>query len=118
MPFYYIQRGSDESTMFLVGPFSQTNRGKFDLTYRAGIPNYATEDASWVEDLYLDLYVYAVFKHCAIFLREDERLTQYAGMMQDALASAIDEDVREVQFGGSPLNMQAHHHVPRTKYRV
>jgi hypothetical protein len=118
MPFYYVQRGADESILFLIGPFSQSARGQFDLTYRTSIPDYSREDASWVEDLYLDLYVYTVFKHCAIFLREDERVAQYSGMMQDALTSSIDEDLREVQFGGSPLSMRTHHNVPRTKFKV
>jgi len=117
-PYYYPQRGETANTLYLVGPFSASNPGELDIQYRTTIPDYETEDSSWVEDEYLDLYVYTVFKHCAMFLREDERMMQYAGYMQDALDSALDEDLRQVRFGGSPLDMKPHRYVPRTRRKL
>ena len=117
-PFYYVQRAASANTLYLVGPFSASNPGDFELQYRTSVPDFQTDDASWLEADYLDLYVYTVFKHCAIFLREDERIQQYAVLMTDALESALDEDKRKVQFGGSPLHMEPHHHVPRTRRKI
>lgn len=114
-PYYYVQRAASANTLYLVGPFSASNPGSFSLQYRTTVPDFETDDSSWLEADYLDLYVYTVFKHCAVFLREDERINMYAGLMSDALESALDEDKRKVQFGGSPLNMQPHHHVPRSR---
>ena len=113
-PLYYAKRGSSTSTLYLSGPFSVANPGMFNLQYRAGIPDFATDDASWLEDEYLDLYMYTVFKHVAIFLREDERMQTYAAYAQAALDLAIDEDLRQVRFGGSPLEMKPARTIPRT----
>tara|TARA_R110002095_G_scaffold102459_1_gene89875 strand:+ start:78 stop:740 length:663 start_codon:yes stop_codon:yes gene_type:complete len=115
LPYYYVQRASTTNTLFLIGAFSATNPGSMSLSYRTAVPDYATDDSSWLEDEFLDLYTYSVFKHVAIFLREDERIATYAGLMEDALASALDEDKRKVQFGGSPLHMEPHHPVPYTR---
>jgi len=117
-PYYYTQRRSDASTLYLVGPFSAAEPGSLELNYRTAVPDYETDDASWLEDEYLDLYLYAVLKHAAIFVREDERIQLYGGLMQDALASALDEDKRLVRFGGSPLHMQPNRTVPRTRRKV
>jgi len=114
-PYYYVQRRADGATLFLIGPFSAGNPGSFDLTYRTSIPDYKTEDASWVEDEYLDLYLYTVLKHVGMYLREDERYELYSTYANDALASALDEDLRSVKFGGSPLEMKPTRYIPRTK---
>jgi len=117
-PYYTVERGATTNTLYLIGPFSADNPGSLSLQYRTTVPDFATTDASWLEADYLDLYVYAVFKHCAIFLREDARIQQYAALMQDALDSATDEDKRKVQFGGSPLHMASHRAVPQTRRKV
>jgi hypothetical protein len=109
---YYPQRGESTSTLYLAGPFSALNPGSMVLQYRRVVPDYAVADASWVNDLYPNLYMYTVFKHCAIFLREDDRIVQYAGLAQEALTNILDEDKRQIQFGGSPLEMKPHHIVP------
>jgi hypothetical protein len=114
-PVYYAQRSAAANTLYLVGPFSATNAGAFALEYRAAVPDFQTDDTSWLEADFLDLYVYAVFKHCAIFLREDDRLQSYNSLMADALESAGYEDKHLLRFGGSPLQMQPHHHVPQTR---
>lgn len=114
-PYYYVQRSDSGRVLYLVGPYSATNPGSFDLTYRTAVPDYETDDSSWVEEEYLDLYVYTVAKHVSVFLREEERIQFFSNLMNDALISALDEDKRMVQFGGSPLNMKPHRHVPRTR---
>jgi hypothetical protein len=115
-PVYYVTRGENlGGFLYLVGPFSASNPGSFNLTYREGVPDYQTTDSSWLEDNYLDLYLYTILKHVGVFLREEERINFYANLMQDALVSALDEDKRKVQFGGSPLNMKPVRHVPRTR---
>jgi len=114
-PYYYAERAASANTLYLVGPFSAADPGSFAIQYRTTVPDFEGTDSSWLEADYLDLYVYAVFKHCAIFLREDERVATYNGYLTDAIESALDEDRREVQFGGSPLHMQPHRHVPRSR---
>lgn len=117
-PYYYAERSATASTLYLVGPFSAADAGSLQISYRTAIPDFAGTDASWLEADYLDLYVYAVFKHAAIFLREDDRVQQYDALMMDALGSSVDTDKRHIRFGGSPLHMQPHRHVPQTRRKV
>tara|TARA_R110002095_G_scaffold110116_1_gene96377 strand:+ start:11504 stop:12178 length:675 start_codon:yes stop_codon:yes gene_type:complete len=114
-PIYYAERSAAANTLYLVGPFSATDAGSFVIQYRAAVPDFEADDASWLEADFLDLYVYAVFKHCAIFLREDDRLQTYNALMGDALESTAYEDKHLLRFGGSPLRMQPHHYVPQTR---
>ena len=69
--------------------------------YRAKLPDYATADASWVADEHLDLYTYTILKHCAPFLREDERIPVWQTYATDALASVLEEDRHNIQYGGA-----------------
>ena len=96
----------------LAGPFSATDPGDFQLRYRIGIPAYASADASWLEDEYLNLYLYTVLKHCAMFLREDERLSLYGSLAAEAFTVAEEDDKHNLQFGGSPLYVRPHRVVP------
>lgn len=114
-PVYYVQKAASVNTLFLVGPFSASAPGSFDLTYRTDVPDYATADTSWLADDYLDLYVYTVLKHTAPFLREDERVPVWKAYQQEALDAALDEDKRLIRFGGSPLKMKPHRYVPQTR---
>lgn len=116
-PYYCTVRRSDGNTLYLVGPFSAENPGKFELEYRASVPDFATDDTSWLYDDYLDLYTYTALSHSSLFLREDERLETWRGMKNEALLAALDEDKRYGQFGGSPMTMQPHRAVPVTKRR-
>lgn len=75
------------------------------LTYRTKLPDYMADDASWVEDEYLDVLTYATLKHTAPWLREDERIQVWAEYYKDALGSAIEEDVHEIEYGGTPNKM-------------
>lgn len=117
MPYYHVGKSNRVSMLYLVGPFSISNPGSLLLSYKANVPDYATTDASWVAEHFLDLYTYTVLSHCAPYLREDERLEVWIKKKVDALASAMDENEREVKFGGSPLAMKNHHQVPRKRRR-
>ena len=111
-PFYAVDR--DDGTLYLrlVGPFSASSPGDFQLVYRIGIPDYSSTDASWLEDEYFNLYLYTVLKHCALFLREDERIQLYSNLQSEAFLNANVDDKHNLQFGGSPLRMRAHRQVP------
>jgi len=116
-PFYAVDKNNGVDVLRLVGPFSTQNPGDFTLVYRTSVPDYQTTDASWVEDLYLDLYVYTVLSHTAPFLREDERIPVWAGMKAEALNYALEEDAHHMDHGGTPLQMQPHRQVPNTRDR-
>lgn len=111
-PYYAVERDSDTLYLRLVGPFSATDPGDLELSYHAGVPDYATADSSWLEEDYFNLYLYTVYKHCAIFLREDERIQMYADLQKAALEDADTDDKFNKQFGGSPLHMQPTRKVP------
>ncbi len=111
-PYYAQDQIGDNFWLRLVGPFSAENPGDLTLNYKVGIPDYATADASWLEDEHLDLYVYTILKHVGIFLREDERIQLYLSMANDAFNIANDADLHHKQFGGTPLQMRPHRPVP------
>lgn len=117
LPFYAVDRSEQVAILRMVAPFSVDNPGELILSYRADVPNYAVTDASWLATRYLDLYTYTVLSHCAPYLREDERLEVWIGKKGEALNSALDENEREVKFGGSPLVTRNHHPVPRNRRR-
>jgi hypothetical protein len=111
---YFLEQDEDTGTFYLrlTGNFSASDPGDFTLEYLVAIPDYETADASWLEDEHLDLYQYCVMKHCAVFLREDERIELYANMMKTAMETAEIDDKHNQQFGGSPLRQLSHRQVP------
>lgn len=112
MPFYCIGRQGGTLFLRLVGSFSAENPGDLTMVYRSKIPDFQTDDASWFADEYLSLYLYTVMKHCALFLREDERVQAYKALQQEAYLLADEDDKHNLQFGGSPMRMQPHRTVP------
>ena len=108
IPKYYVQ----STDLLLVGPYSVENPEDLAVTYRRTIPSFATTDSSWLEEDYLDLYTYAVLKHTATFLREDDRVQVWVMLFNDALTSTIEEDLWTKQYGGSPLD----YNPPRNSY--
>lgn len=76
-----------------------------NLIYDRKIPRFSDTQVSWVADDYPDLYLYAVLKHTAPFLREDERLPLWQTLYNDALASVID-DGADRRFTGSPIKQK------------
>jgi hypothetical protein len=117
VPGYAVDESAGVKYLRLVGPFSVSEPGSFMLSYKANVPNYAVTNTSWLATDFLDLYTYHVLSHTAPFLREDERLEVWQAMKGQTLMTAIDEDLREVKFGGSPLKMRPHSTVPTRRSR-
>jgi len=81
------------------------NPEDYQVWYIANIPSLIDGD-SWVVDDYLDIYTYAVLKHSAPFLREDERLVTWGALYKDAIESALEENEHEKKFAGTPLRIK------------
>jgi len=105
---------SDNEVLFLrlVADYSSDNPGDLTLVYRGGVPDYEATDASWMADEYGDLLLYTILKHCAIFVREEDRIELFASLAESAFIVADQDDKHNKAFGGSPLKMQPHHKVP------
>jgi hypothetical protein len=98
--------------LLVAGGYTAEAPGSFIVNYKEGVPVFKTADASWLADQYLDLYVYAVLKHCAPYLREDERLAVWDAAYTDALNSAKDNTAWDTAVGGSPYAAEAPHPMP------
>jgi hypothetical protein len=72
------------------------------LTYYAKIPNFAGLNESWLADEYLDLYTYAVLRHTASYLKDDERVALWQNEYGETLASVMEDEARR-RYAGSPL---------------
>ena len=92
-------------TLLLPQTYTASAPGNYDITYRTTLPDYKTDDTSWMADEYLDCYTYSVLKHTAPFLREDERVALWTQLAGDAVASVVDDDKFNKQFAGGPLHM-------------
>ena len=86
----------------LAGTFDAVSPTTFTIFYRSKIPDFEALDVSYLADDYLDLYTYAVFKHAAPFLREDERVALWKDMYKEALESVLEDDKWNKTYGGSP----------------
>jgi hypothetical protein len=91
------------SILYIAGTIDAVNTLDVELTYHNYIPDYSVADASWFEEEFLDVYTYGVLKHTAPYLREDDRLTLWISMYDDALTSMLEDDMFHVAYGGSPL---------------
>ncbi|MDJ0827908.1 MAG: hypothetical protein QNJ16_20675 [Rhodobacter sp.] len=111
-PFYAADRNDGDWMLRMIAPFSSTDRGNLTMVYRISIPDYEDCDKSWMEDEYLDLYEYTILKHCALFLREDDRITLYKGLADDAFAMADEDNAHNLTHGGTPMRMRPHRYVP------
>lgn len=96
-PFYSLE----DKLIILAGPTTGLPENEIELiiTYKQGIPDYKTDDSSWVSDEYLNIYTYCVLKQSGMFLREDERLPNWVILYQDALDKAIDDSAHNRQRG-------------------
>jgi hypothetical protein len=109
---YAIESDNEVLFLRLVADYSAASPGDLTLVYRGGVPDYETNNASWLEDEYSDLLFYTIMKHAAIWVREDERIQLFSGLSQEAFINADQDDKHNKAFGGSPLKMQPHHKVP------
>lgn len=79
---YYSLTGN---ILMLIGPFGQEEEDRVAvvITYSANVPDYQNTDTSWIADRYLDMYVYAVLKHAAAFVKDDARVQLYKGLYDE-----------------------------------
>ena len=75
------------------------------ITYYAKVPDFKTDDASWLADEYLDLYTYAVLRHTASYLRDDDRVALWQNEYAETLMSVMDDETKR-RFAGSPLTVR------------
>lgn len=85
----------------LVGVETDSSRN-LELSYYARVPDFEEADSSWLADEYLDLYTYAVLRHTASYLRDDERVALWQNEYAETLNSVMAEEVNR-RFAGSPM---------------
>jgi hypothetical protein len=91
-----------------------TKETKLKLWYASYWFNFSAVDYSNPELIpeygplkdYLDLYLYCVLKHAAPFLREDDRISLWAALYDEAMQYAEEENDHERKYVGSPLKMK------------
>lgn len=59
----------------------------------------------WLADEEYDIFFYTVLKHCAPFMREDERTAVWGSFASAALEAALDEDT-DRKYLGTPIQMK------------
>ena len=81
-----------------------------NLTYIQKIPSLSDDNASnWLLADSPDLYLYAVLLETAIYLRDDDRITAYAGMYEQKLAAMNSTSEKAVSSGsGLKLNIRSY----------
>lgn len=75
------------------------------LTYYADLPDFETTDTSWLADEYLDLYTYAVLRHTASYLRDDDRVALWQNEYAETLMSVMADEAQR-RYAGSPLTVR------------
>jgi hypothetical protein len=85
----------------LVGVPTDSTRNLL-LSYYARVPDFQATDTSWLADEYLDLYTYAVLRHTASYLRDDERVALWQNEYTETLQSVMAEEQNR-RFAGSPM---------------
>jgi hypothetical protein len=92
------------NAILFVGPMSPTDLTPrtVTMTYYAKIPDFAVTNTSWLADLYLDLYTYAVLRHTPAYLKDDERLVLWKNEYEETLASVVNAESSR-RYAGSPL---------------
>jgi hypothetical protein len=81
-----------------------------NMTYIQKIASLSDSNTSnWLLADSPDLYLYAVLLETAIYLRDDERITAYAGMYQQKLAAMNSTSAKAVVSGsGLKLNIRSY----------
>lgn len=75
------------------------------MVYYRTLPDLVLENGSWLLDLHLDLYVYAVLQHAGFFLKDDDRVPGWTAAYDKALGSVVNEDARLSTPANGPLRM-------------
>ena len=102
-PAYSITAENSQFALQLVGAAQKDDT--LDMVYRSKLPDYKADDVSWLADDYLDLLTYTVLKHCAPFLREDERVQTWATLATQAMQTVITEDRHNIAYGGADTHI-------------
>jgi len=96
------------NTLRLIGNISAESPVTLEAWYYRKLVPFADDPEgvyNWLVQDYFDVYLYGVLKHTAPFLREDERLTTWAALYNDAKASALEEN-DDRKYAGSPLKLK------------
>lgn len=73
---------------------------QIEMTYYAKVPALSGTNASnWLLTLWPDLYLYGALVHSAPYLRDDERISTWAGLYDRAKAEIDQADERAVHSG-------------------
>lgn len=77
-----------------------------ELYYYVGIPTLSDSNVSnWVLQYFPDAYLYGTLMHSAPYLVDDERVTTWASLYQNAILG-INANSEKAKFGGSGLRVQ------------
>jgi hypothetical protein len=109
---YAVENTAGQSTLRFASDYTTESPGDLTLVYMGGVPDYESTDSSWLQSEHGGLYLNTVLKHCAMFVREDDRAGLYSQLADAAFLYADQEDKHHKSLGGSPLKMQPHHKVP------
>lgn len=99
-PFYCIV---GRTIRVAGGPVSVSSPLNLLLDYQAKVPDFATDDATWLldEGEYQDLYIAAVLAETPAYLRNDARTALWRDAYKDKLAS-VNDDTSTLSWG-APL---------------
>lgn len=79
---------------------------EYTLEYIINVPDFQSTDASWVEDEYLDLYMFTCAKHVAVWLKDSNGIQEFSALADKALNGIIEDDKFNQAYGSSPLALQ------------
>lgn len=74
-----------------------------ELTYLRSFDLSDDVTTNWLLEYSPDIYLYETLRHSAPFLKNDERITVWAGLADSAMAELVERD-NHAQNSGSPLN--------------
>lgn len=110
-PYEFHQRKAPSGTMaewftivgnqiWLAGTIADPT---FIISYFATVPDYQTDDASWVADRHLDLLTYCTLMHCGHFIRDETQAADWKAEYVKELANVMEESTRLRYPKGGPL---------------
>jgi len=76
------------------------------MVYRARTPELSVDgDTNWILNDYPDVYLYSALLHTAPYLKDDERVTLWAGLKESAIMS-LNQESQAGKYSGTPLKMR------------
>ena len=99
-PYYYL---GNDTIYFQIASSALPLADPVQMHYRTTITNLVNDaDTNFVLTDYLDLYTYTALKNIAGWVREDERVSNWAALSEKALETAIEEDLHKIEWGATP----------------